>query len=104
MTGNLERAEFVGCAVLDQGTRLPELLAIVARSRIGLGKVDEMTTAYLEEALKLSPGSDVKSMIDLGYEEVSARKHLEQSGGDEGNIAKKVSVHKSGVRRRRKGR
>jgi hypothetical protein len=103
MTGDLKRAEFEGCAVLNQGTRLPELLAIVARSRIGLGKVDEKTTAYLDEASKLSPSGDVKSMIDLGYEEALARKHRDQSSRSEGKIAKPASAHKSGVRRRRKG-
>ncbi len=74
MTGNLERAELEGSAVLKQGTRLPELLAIVARSRIGLGRGDEKTTAYLDEASELSPSDDVKSMIDLGYEEAQRRK------------------------------
>ena len=74
LTGELERAERIGCTVLKQGTRLPEVLAIVARSRIGLGKVDEITTAYLEEAGRLSPSREVQAMIDRGYGEFRAKK------------------------------
>jgi hypothetical protein len=102
MTGDLERAELEGCSVLDQGTRLPELLAIVARSRIGLGKVDTKTMAYLEEALKLSPSNDVKSMIDLAYEEAAARKYVEQPLDDQGKTEKKLFAQKPGSRRRGK--
>ncbi|MCP4196070.1 MAG: hypothetical protein GY762_02880 [Proteobacteria bacterium] len=104
MTGDLQRAELAGRAVLEHGTRLPELLAIVARARIGLGKTDEQTTAYLDEAMTLSPGSDVKDMIDLGYEEAKTGKQLDQSGGDKGQTGTKMSAQKSAERRRRKGK
>ena len=70
-TGDLPRAEQTGCEVLNQGTRLAELLAIVATCRIGQGKADHETKRYLEEALQLSPTSDVKSMIDTAYAEMS---------------------------------
>jgi hypothetical protein len=104
MTGDLQRAESAGRAVLDHGTRLPELLAIVARARIGLGKIDQQTTAYLDEAATLSPSHDVSAMIDLGYEESKARKQLERSGGDTGETGTKSSAQRSAARRRRKGR
>jgi tetratricopeptide (TPR) repeat protein len=104
MTGDLQRAELAGRAVLDHGTRLPELLALVARARIGLGKIDQQTTAYLDEAATLSTSHDVSAMITLGYEECKARKKLEQSGGDTGKIGTALSAQKSAARRRRKGR
>jgi tetratricopeptide (TPR) repeat protein len=65
VNGELARAEAEGRVVLDRGTRLPELLVVVARSRVGLGKNDDMTKNLLDEAERLSPNSDVKLMIEL---------------------------------------
>ncbi len=62
--GDLARAEAEGRALL-RVTRLPELLAIVARARLGLGKNDDETRRLLDEAESLNPSSDVSLMIAL---------------------------------------
>jgi tetratricopeptide (TPR) repeat protein len=64
-TGDLRRAEAEGQNIIDRFTKLPELLAIVARSRLGLGKNDDGTKRMLDEAETLSPGDDVRLMIEL---------------------------------------
>ncbi len=65
VTGELARAETEGRTVFDLGTRLPELLVVVARSRVGLGKNDDTTRGMLDEAEQLSPDADVQLMVDL---------------------------------------
>jgi tetratricopeptide (TPR) repeat protein len=64
-TGDPARAEAEALALVQSGTRLPETLALAARARIGLGKVDHRTTALLDEAASLDPPDDVRLMIDL---------------------------------------
>jgi len=71
VTGDPARAEVEGRTVIDKGTKIPELLAIVARSRIGLGKIDKLTFSYLAEAKKLSSNNDTKLMLDLTEIEVN---------------------------------
>ncbi len=63
--GEFGRAEAEGKKLINQGTRLPELLAAVARSRLGLGRNDDDTRQLLEDAERLSPSADVRLMIDL---------------------------------------
>ncbi|MCP4680509.1 MAG: hypothetical protein GY854_34505 [Deltaproteobacteria bacterium] len=65
VSGELARAETEGRAVFDRGIRLPELLVVVARSRVGLGKNDDTTRAMLNDAEQLSPDPDVQLMVDL---------------------------------------
>ncbi|MCP4606858.1 MAG: hypothetical protein GY847_41180 [Proteobacteria bacterium] len=65
VSGELARAEVQGRTVLDKGIELPELLATVARCRVGLGKNDDMTRDFLNKAEHLSPSPDVQTMIDL---------------------------------------
>ncbi|MDJ0763810.1 MAG: hypothetical protein QNJ97_12595 [Myxococcota bacterium] len=65
VTGDLARAAAEGQKVLDQGTRLPELLAIVARSRVGLAKNDDVTRALIEEGFRLAEDGDPRLMLEL---------------------------------------
>jgi hypothetical protein len=65
VTGDPARAEKVGRDLLRRGTRLPEPIAVVARSRVGLGKIDDTTRSLLDEASSLSPGKDVELMLAL---------------------------------------
>jgi tetratricopeptide (TPR) repeat protein len=65
VTGDLARAEELGRSALDAGIKLPELLAVVARSRVGLGKNDDATRELLNEAERLSPNGDERMMIEL---------------------------------------
>ena len=69
--GDLARAEAEAKAIVENITRLPELLVILARSRIGLGKLDDQTRGYLDEAETLSPSSDVALMITLSRIELA---------------------------------
>ena len=70
-TGDLGRAESEARSIVDNYTRLPELLAIMARARIGLGKTDDTTRLLLDEAAALSPSSDVNLMIELSRIEMA---------------------------------
>jgi len=65
VTGDFFRAEAVGRDMLDDGTRMPEVLAIVARSRVALRRIDDETAALLDEAEGLAPSPDARLMIDL---------------------------------------
>jgi len=65
ITGDLARAEVEGRSVLDKGIRIPELLATVARARVGLGKIDKTTIELMNEADNLSTNDDVKLMLAL---------------------------------------
>jgi len=65
ITGDPARAEAESIALLATGTRLPETLAIAARARVGLKKVDDQTARMLDEAEGLDPLGDVQLMIDL---------------------------------------
>lgn len=63
--GDFPRAEIQGMRVLDWGIRLPELMVVVARCRVGLGRIDQGTEKLLAEAEHLSPNEDVALMIAL---------------------------------------
>jgi len=65
VTGDLARAEAEGRALLDKVTRLPEVLAIVARARVGLGKTGDETRKLLDEAAELSRTDDISLMVSL---------------------------------------
>ena len=71
VTGDLAKADSRGTTLLDRMTRLPELLVIVARSRMGRGKQDDRTRALLDEAERLSPNDDVSLMLTLSRIELS---------------------------------
>ncbi len=73
VTGELGPAAKQAKAVLDRGTRLPEVLLVAARSRIGLGRADDETEKLLEEAKNLSPGSDVSLMLELSKIEAAMK-------------------------------
>jgi len=64
-TGDLARAKDEGMSLLETGLRLPETLVLVARSFIGLGTVDDLVEALLDEADSRSPSEDVRTMIEL---------------------------------------
>ncbi len=63
--GEFGHAEAEGKKLINQGTRLPELLAAVARSRLGLGRNDDDARQLLNDAERLSPSADVRLMVDL---------------------------------------
>ncbi len=65
VSGDLARAEAEGRALLRSGLELPEIMVLVARSRVGLNKVDADTFDYLDRAESSSPSDDVQLMIDL---------------------------------------
>jgi tetratricopeptide (TPR) repeat protein len=71
MSGDLVGAESHANVLIDRGTKLPEILTIAARCRLGLGKLDGIIHLYLQEASELSPTPDVKLMIDLTAIEVA---------------------------------
>jgi tetratricopeptide (TPR) repeat protein len=71
VTGDLARAEAEGRAILDKVTRLPEVLALVARARVGLGKIDDETNKLLDEAAELSRTDDISLMISLTKIEIA---------------------------------
>ncbi len=71
VTGDLARAEAEGRSVLDRVTRLPELLVLVARARIGLGKADDTTRKMLDEAEALSRSEDITLMVSLSRIELA---------------------------------
>jgi hypothetical protein len=64
-TGDLSRAKDEGMGLLETGLRLPETLALVARSLVGLGTVDDLVSSLLDEAEAGSPSDDVRMMIEL---------------------------------------
>lgn len=64
-TGDFAKAEIEAKEVMRNITKLPELLAIAARCRVGLGKVDDETRRLLDEADALSPSEDVRLMTVL---------------------------------------
>ncbi len=64
-TGDFAKAELEAKEMVRNITKLPELLVIAARSRVGLGKVDDETRRLLEEAASLSAGDDVRLMVKL---------------------------------------
>jgi tetratricopeptide (TPR) repeat protein len=74
VTGDFKRARKEGTAVLDSGTRLPELMAVVARSRVGLGQLDDETNSLLDEAERLSPDDDVSLMLELTRIEIALKR------------------------------
>jgi tetratricopeptide (TPR) repeat protein len=63
--GDLAKAEAEARSIVRNVTRLPELLVIIARSRVGLNKLDDETRRLLDEAETLSPSQDVVLMITL---------------------------------------
>ena len=65
VSGDLARAQAEGRALLRSGLELPEIMVLVARSRVGLNKVDTDTFDYLDRAESSSPSDDVQLMIDL---------------------------------------
>jgi tetratricopeptide (TPR) repeat protein len=65
VNGDLARAEAEGRTLLRSGLELPEIMVLVARSRVGLNKVDADTFDYLDKAESSSPSGDVQLMIDL---------------------------------------
>lgn len=65
VTGDPARAEAEAVALLDSGMRLSETLALAARARVGLKKVDDETARLLDEAGRLDPPADVRLMIAL---------------------------------------
>jgi tetratricopeptide (TPR) repeat protein len=71
VTGDLARAEAEGRAMTDRVARLPETLAIMARARIGLNKLDDTTRSLLDEAEKISPNADVTLMTSLSRIELA---------------------------------
>ena len=66
VTGDAARAEAEGRAILRQGgVRLPEILILTVRARLGLGKTGPETAELLEEAEAQSAGGDVELMRRL---------------------------------------
>ncbi|MBN2527460.1 MAG: tetratricopeptide repeat protein [Deltaproteobacteria bacterium] len=65
VTGDTARAEAEGRQMLKEGVRLPEVMVLVARARLGLGKGGPDTLALLEEAAAHSSGGDVALMLRL---------------------------------------
>jgi tetratricopeptide (TPR) repeat protein len=87
-TGDLARAEAEGQAILYRVTRLPELLAVVARARVGLGKIDDETKRLLDEAEKQARTDDEMIMVTLTRIEAaltSGRKPPELPEGADSN-------------------
>ncbi len=64
-TGDFKKAEIEGENITDRIAKLPELLVMVARSRIGQGRNDDAAKYLLDEAETLSPTEDVRLMIAL---------------------------------------
>lgn len=66
VTGDPARAEAEGRQMLDKGgARLPEVLVIIARARLSLGKTGPETMSYIEEAESLSTSGDIALMVLL---------------------------------------
>lgn len=65
VTGDPARAEAEARHLVEREARLPETIAILARARVGLGRIDRETMEYLEEARRTAPNDDVRLMTDL---------------------------------------
>jgi len=71
VAGDPARAETEGLELLDSGPRLPEVLAIVARSRVGLSRLDDRTRALLDEAERAATSDDIRLMAALTRIEIA---------------------------------
>lgn len=71
VTGDLASAEAEGRSVLESITALPEVMAVTARCRVGLGKLDDETRRLLDEAEGCAPSKDARLMIDLSRIELA---------------------------------
>ena len=72
VTGDFENAEEMALGVEQKGTRLAEMMCIVARSRLLANKMESART-LLKEAEGFSPSPDVKWMIELVRTELALK-------------------------------